>query len=67
LKLVLDILRYGPDVEVLGPKELREEVKEKLLAALGHYQSLKKSKKDCEDHILSLSPDMLEERENLTR
>jgi len=38
-ELVLDILRYGPDVEVIAPKELREEVKEKLLAALGHYQS----------------------------
>jgi predicted DNA-binding transcriptional regulator YafY len=36
-ELVLDILRYGPDVEVIVPKELREEVKEKLLAALGNY------------------------------
>ena len=38
-ELVLDILRYGPDVEVIGPKELREEVKKKLLAALENYQS----------------------------
>jgi predicted DNA-binding transcriptional regulator YafY len=25
-ELVMDILKYGPDVEVLGPLELREEV-----------------------------------------
>jgi len=37
--LVLDILRCGPDVEVIAPKELRKEVKEKLLAALENYQS----------------------------
>ena len=37
-ELVMDILKYGPDVEVLGPDELREKVKTRLLAAMSHYQ-----------------------------
>jgi predicted DNA-binding transcriptional regulator YafY len=37
-ELVLDILRFGLDVEVLEPQELREEVKRRLRQALGKYQ-----------------------------
>ena len=35
---VLDILRYGPDVEVMAPDELRREVKGRLIAALKQYE-----------------------------
>jgi predicted DNA-binding transcriptional regulator YafY len=34
-KLVMDILRHVPEVEVLGPQELRKEVSEKLKAGAG--------------------------------
>ena len=37
-ELVMDIMKYGPDVEVLGPDELRQEVKSRLLAAMANYQ-----------------------------
>jgi predicted DNA-binding transcriptional regulator YafY len=37
-ELVLDILRYGPDVEVIAPEELRGEVKGRLIAALKQYE-----------------------------
>lgn len=37
-ELLLDILRYGPDVEVIGPDELRGQVRESLEAALRVYQ-----------------------------
>jgi len=37
-ELVLDILRYGPDVEVMAPDELRSEVKKRLAAALKQYE-----------------------------
>ncbi len=37
-ELVLDILRYGPDVEVIAPDELRREIKERLTAALKQYE-----------------------------
>ncbi len=37
-ELILDILRYGPDVEVLAPGSLRSEVKTRLQAALKKYQ-----------------------------
>jgi len=37
-ELVLDILRYGPDVEVMAPDELRREVKKRLAAALRRYE-----------------------------
>lgn len=43
-ELILDILRYGPDVEVIAPEELRQEVKAKLLETLGHYQPIKNIK-----------------------
>jgi proteasome accessory factor C len=36
-ELVMDILRHGPDVEVVGPEALREEVKAALAAALAQY------------------------------
>lgn len=36
-ELVMDILRHGPDVEVVAPAELRQEVAWRLRAALGQY------------------------------
>ncbi len=36
-ELVMDILRYGPDVEVMSPRSLREQVRERLRAALEVY------------------------------
>ena len=36
-ELIMDILKYGPDVEVLGPAELREAVAERLRTALSVY------------------------------
>ena len=38
-ELVMDILKNGPDVEVLGPTELRNEVENRLKAALDRYRS----------------------------
>ncbi len=37
-ELILDILRYGPDVEVVSPPDLRVEVRARLQAALELYQ-----------------------------
>lgn len=37
-ELVMDILKYGPDVEVMAPEELRERVKKRLDAAAGQYR-----------------------------
>ncbi len=37
-ELVLDILRYGPDVEVMAPTELRREIKDRLTTALKQYE-----------------------------
>ncbi len=37
-ELIMDILRYGPDVEVVGPIELRQAVKERLEKALANYE-----------------------------
>jgi predicted DNA-binding transcriptional regulator YafY len=37
-ELMMDILKYGPDVEVLGPDELRQEVKTRFLAAMVNYK-----------------------------
>jgi proteasome accessory factor C len=37
-ELVMDILRQGPDVEVIGPAELREEVARKLREAAERYR-----------------------------
>lgn len=36
-ELLMDILRYGPDVEVLAPAELREKAREKLRSARKVY------------------------------
>ncbi|MHB8167715.1 MAG: helix-turn-helix transcriptional regulator, partial [Sulfuricella sp.] len=36
-ELVMDILKYGPDVEVVGLEELREEVMTRLQSALERY------------------------------
>jgi predicted DNA-binding transcriptional regulator YafY len=41
-ELLMDILRFGGDVEVLGPPELRQAVSESLEAALAHYREEKK-------------------------
>ncbi len=38
-ELVMEILRHGPDVEVVAPAALREEVAGSLKAALGCYQT----------------------------
>lgn len=37
LELIMDILKYGPDIEVLAPQELRRQVSERLRQALGRY------------------------------
>ncbi len=36
-ELVMDILKHGPDMEVLGPPELRARVREQLKSALKQY------------------------------
>jgi proteasome accessory factor B len=36
-ELILDILGYGPDVKVLGPAQLRQEVIDRLKAACAIY------------------------------
>jgi len=36
-ELIMDILRYGPDVEVLSPARLRAKVKKRLETALSRY------------------------------
>ena len=36
-ELVMDILKYGPDVEVVAPAELRRQVAERLRSALAAY------------------------------
>jgi predicted DNA-binding transcriptional regulator YafY len=38
-ELVMDILRYGPDVEVLSPASLRDQVSSRLSSALAQYQN----------------------------
>jgi len=37
-ELAMDILKYGPDVEVVAPQTLREQVAERLEQALGLYR-----------------------------
>ncbi|MBI3771479.1 MAG: WYL domain-containing protein [Gammaproteobacteria bacterium] len=37
-ELIMDILKYGPDVEVIAPDELRLAVKERLAEAAGLYE-----------------------------
>jgi len=36
-ELVMDILKYGADIEVVAPEELRQKVKEALIAAVEQY------------------------------
>lgn len=36
-ELIGDILRFGPDVQVVSPQALRQKVQQKLLAAVGRY------------------------------
>jgi len=38
-ELMMDILKYGPDVEVIGPPELRELVAARLREASGSYSA----------------------------
>ncbi len=38
-ELVMDILRHGREVEVVGPEALRAEVRSALKAALGQYET----------------------------
>lgn len=38
-ELLMDILKYGPDVEVIAPDELRREISKRLNQASGLYQS----------------------------
>ncbi|MBI2311050.1 MAG: YafY family transcriptional regulator [Betaproteobacteria bacterium] len=40
-ELVMDVLRHGPDVEVLGPAELRREVASRLREALERYPEMR--------------------------
>jgi len=37
IELIMDICRYGPDVEVRGPDELRQAVSERLKKAASKY------------------------------
>ena len=36
-ELIIDIMKYGPDVEVVEPKELRKAVQENLIKTLRNY------------------------------
>ena len=36
-ELVMDILKYGPDVEVVSPAQLRKSVKQRLASAMARY------------------------------
>ena len=47
-ELVMDILKNGPDVEVISPKALREEVSAKLAASLEQYANARKAAPDKE-------------------
>ncbi len=38
-ELVMDVLRYGPDIEVLAPQSLREAVRAQLAQALALYEA----------------------------
>jgi predicted DNA-binding transcriptional regulator YafY len=38
LELVMDVLKYGPDVEVIEPEGLRTEVLRRLRAAVARYE-----------------------------
>ena len=36
-ELIIDIMKYGPDVEVVEPQELREKIQETLKKTLRNY------------------------------
>jgi predicted DNA-binding transcriptional regulator YafY len=36
-ELIMEVLRYGADVEVLAPAELRKDIADRLVAAAAHY------------------------------
>jgi proteasome accessory factor C len=38
-ELVMDILKYGPDVEVIEPEGLRQMLQERLKMALAQYEN----------------------------
>ena len=38
-ELMMEILKFGPDIEVLGPRALREKVRTQLAAALENYEN----------------------------
>ena len=40
-ELIMDILKFGPDVEVMAPQALRTAVSERLVAAVGIYNTKK--------------------------
>ncbi|HEB62973.1 MAG TPA: WYL domain-containing protein, partial [Gammaproteobacteria bacterium] len=40
-ELLMEILKYGPDVEVIAPEELRNKVSQYLQQAIQHYQTEK--------------------------
>lgn len=45
-ELLMDILKFGPDVEVISPPALRDEVRAKLAATLAHYANARKAAPD---------------------
>ena len=44
----MDILKNGPDVEVITPKALRDEVRAKLAASLEQYANARRAAPDKE-------------------
>jgi predicted DNA-binding transcriptional regulator YafY len=44
-ELVMEILRYGPDVRVMAPESLQREVRTRLAQALGQYETRPDTKK----------------------
>lgn len=61
-ELTMDILRHVPDVEVIGPPELRKDVAEKLRQGLTRLGS-RHEPDECEDRsVAGLPSDSLEQR-----
>ena len=38
-ELIIDVMKYGPDVEVIEPKDLRKKIQETLLKTLKNYSN----------------------------
>jgi len=36
-ELLIDVMKYGPDVEVIEPKDLRKKIQEMLIKTLRNY------------------------------